>query len=202
MKNFNNFWEKIWFFLRENVTIFARKLNDFLRKILQLLQENLTGFRRFLHESLTVFAGTFDNFSGKLDDFCSKICWFLFPATSHVFYPNNSHPSKTRQILLQKSLNFLVKIAQFSWRTCQTFLQFPTIKFFCKNHQLSTQKLSKFYCQNLQIFLQNLSDFRIKNMKFNFLANIGKFLYKNCQILLQRLSAFPTKIVIFSRKKH
>ncbi len=123
-KSFNSSRKKIWFFLRENVTIFARKFDDFFRKILQLLQENVTFF------------------SGNSDDFCTKVwrslqehltifqvnsvCWFLFPVSLRVFYHYNSHPSKTRQILLQKSSNFLVKIAKFSLRICQIFLQTPS----------------------------------------------------------------------------
>ncbi len=116
------------------MTIFARKFDDFFRKILQLLQENLTVF------------------PGNLDDFCTKVWWSLQEhltifavksANSYlqlvhvVFYRNNSHPSKTRQILLQKSLIFLVKIAKFFFRICQIFLQKPpnfsakTAKFFC-----------------------------------------------------------------------
>ncbi len=161
-KKFNNFWEKfdsfcekIWWFFQENPTTFTGKFNSFSWEL-----------RLFGHESLMVLTGTFDDFSGKLDDFYSKICWFLFPASPRVFYHNNSHPSKTRQILMQKSSNFLVKIAKFSWRICQIFckhrqifLQISTVKFFCKNYQLSTQKLSKFSCQSLQIFLKTCQIF-------------------------------------------
>ncbi len=130
-KNFNNFWEKIWFVLRENVTIFAKKLDDFFRKILRL-QENLTvfqGIQTIFAGSLMVFKGITDDSSGKLVDFCSKIFWFIIPASPRVFYHNNSHTSKTRQILLKKSSNFLVKIAKFSWRMSNFFAN--TIKFSC-----------------------------------------------------------------------
>ncbi len=105
-KNFNNFWEKIWFFLWENVMIFANTIWQSFQENPPTFTGKFNGFsnelRQFLHKSLTVFTGTFDNFSGKLDDFRSKICWFLFLASPRVFYHSNSHPSKIRQILLQR----------------------------------------------------------------------------------------------------
>ncbi len=123
----DNFSRKILTIFERKYDSFARKCDDFCKKIWRFFQENpptITGkfngfskeLRQFLHKSLMVITGTFD-------DFCSKICWFLFPASPHVFYHNNSHPSKTHQILLQKSSNFLVKIAKFSWRICLIFLQ-------------------------------------------------------------------------------
>ncbi len=121
--------EKIWFFLRENVTIFARKFDDFFRKILQLLHENLTVFPRNSDDFCTKVWRSLQNtwrFFRKTWWFCSKCCWFLFPVSPRVFYWNNSHPSKTREIVLQKSSNFLVKITKFSWRIRQIFMQTPS----------------------------------------------------------------------------
>ncbi len=193
----------------KKVTIFAKRFDDFFRKMLQLLQENLTVF------------------SGNSDDFCTKVWWSLqehltiFQGNLMILAVKSADPyfqlvdvffiaiiliqailirfcCKNRQIFLWKLPNFPEEFVKFFCEYRQIFLQLPTVKFFYKNYQLSIQKLSKFYCQNVQI----LPDFRIKNIKFNFLANIVKFLYKSCQIFLQRWSALPTKIVIFSRKKH
>ncbi len=128
-KNFYNFWEKIGFFC-EKMWLFCKKIWQFFQENPPTFTRKFNGFsrelRKFLYESLTVFTGIFDDFSRKLYDFCSKICWFLFPASPLVFYSNYSHPSKTRRILLQKSSNFHVKIARFFWRTCQIFLQTPS----------------------------------------------------------------------------
>ncbi len=172
--------------------ILAEKFDNFWEKFLQFLRENLILFARKCDD----FCKNLTGFPGNSDDFCAKV-WRSLLEHLTIFQEN---------LMI---FNFLVKLAKFSWRIWQIFckhrqifLLLPTVKFFCKNYQLSTQKLSKISCQNLQIFLQNLSDFCIKNIKFNFLGNIIKFLYKNCQIFLQRLSASPTKIVIFSRKKH
>ncbi len=129
--------QKILTIFERKFDSFCEKSDDFCKKIRRFFQESPSTFtekfyfffrelKRFLQESLTVLTGTFDDFSGKLDDFCSKICWFLFLASPRVFYHNNSHPSKTRQILLQKSSYFLVKIVKFSWRICQIFLQTPS----------------------------------------------------------------------------
>ncbi len=118
------FCEKFKQFLRENLILFGRKCDDFWKKICRFFQQsppiftgNFNGFSRefgrFFHESLTVFTGTFDDFKKELD-FCSKISWFLFAASPHVFYHNNSHSRKIRSILQQKSSKFLEKIAKFS----------------------------------------------------------------------------------------
>ncbi len=197
-RKFDSFCEKIWQFFQENPPSFTGKFNVFSRKLTQ-----------FLHESLTVFTGTFDDFSGKLDDFCSEICWFLFSASRRVFYHNNSHQSKTRQILRQKSSNFLVKTAKFVCKHRQIFLQLPTVKFLSKNYQPSTQKLSTFFCQNLQIFQQNLSDFRKKKktsnliflqISLNFYTKIVKFFYKDYQLFLPKSLYFLAKRIEFSKK--
>ncbi len=154
---FYSFWEKMWRFLQENLTIISGKSSNFSRKIYRFFQGTRDDF---CNESLIVFTGTFDDFSGKFDDFFSKICWFLFLVCPRVFYQNNSHPSKTRQILLQKSSNFLIKISKFSWRI---------VKFFC--NYLSSN------------FSVKIINFPHKNCQ-NFLAIIFKFSCKACQIFV------------------
>ncbi len=123
--------------MRENLILFATKCDDFCMKVWRFFQgnpptftEKFNGFsrefRRFLHESLMVFTGTFDDFSRKLNIFAVKSADSYFQPV-HVFF--------VRIILIQaklvrfcccKSSNFLVKIAKFSWRICQIFLQTPS----------------------------------------------------------------------------
>ncbi len=143
------FCKKIWRFFQENPPTFTGKFNGFSREL-----------RRFLHESLPISTGTFNDFSGKLDGFCCKICRFLFPACPRVFYHNNSHQSKTRQILVQKSSNFFRKIVEFSWRIYQ-------VKFFC-NYPPSN-------------FSVKIINFPHKNCQ-NFPAKLVRFSYKKHQI--------------------
>ncbi len=61
-------------FFQENPPTFTRKFNDFPREL-----------RQFLHECLTVFTGTFDDFSGKLDIFMVKSADSYFQLV-HVFF--------------------------------------------------------------------------------------------------------------------
>ncbi len=132
-------WKILTIFERKFI-LFVRKCNDFCKKIVGFFQENLQTFTgkfngfsrelgRFLHESLMFFSGTFDDFSGKFDDFGSKICWFSFPASPRVFYHNNSHPSKTRQILLQRTVKFSYKNSQIFLKNLEIFSANP-VKFF------------------------------------------------------------------------
>ncbi len=127
LEKVDNFSRKIWSFLRKISTIFERNFDSFCKKIWWFFQgkpPTFTGkfkgfsreLERFLHESLMVFTGTFNHFSGKHDDFCSKICWFLFPVSPRAFYHNNSHPSKICQILLQKSRTNFGSIKKRYWK--------------------------------------------------------------------------------------
>ncbi len=125
--------------MRKILTIFERKFDFFCTKMWRFFQENsptftgkFNGVSRelgwFLHESLMVFTGIFDDYSGN---------------SPRVLYYNNSHSNKTRQILLQKSSNFATKIVKFSCKNSQIFLKnllkfsANAIKFFC-NYILSS----------------------------------------------------------------
>ncbi len=130
---------KNWRCLLKNLTNSSGKFGYFYKKLWQFLQQNLTSFARM---RIIVMKNMRTSRKEELADFTAKIIKFSWKIVRCSCKDRQTFVQKSSEFL-GKPLNFPVKVGGFSWKKSSNFLV-KIITFSRNKNQIFSQKLSNF----------------------------------------------------------